>query len=66
MWNRQRFVSASDLEMVSNATQCVVTASAEAPSWQIIEIYWSTTMQKNNIWSIAFVAHREEILKEVR
>jgi hypothetical protein len=56
-------MSASDLEMVSYATQCAVKALAEAPHRQIIEKYWNTTMQQNNIWFIAFVAWTKEILK---
>jgi len=65
MWNRGPVVSASDLEMVSYAMRCVAKALAEAPHWQIIETYWNTSMQQNNIWSIAFEAHTNEILKEV-
>jgi len=65
MWNRQPFMSASDLEMVSYETRCVAKALAEAPHWQIIETYWNTAMQQNNIWSIAFEARMKEILKEV-
>jgi hypothetical protein len=44
MWNRQPFMSASNLEMVSYATQRAVKALAEAPHWQIIEKYWNTAM----------------------
>ena len=65
MWNRRTFMSASDLETVSYATRRVAKALAEAPHWQIIETYWNTAMQKNNIWSIAFEARTKEILKEV-
>jgi len=65
MWNRRPFMSASNLETVSYATRHVAKALAEAPHWQIIETYWNTTMQQNNIWSIAFEAHTTEILKEV-
>jgi len=65
MWNRRLFLSASDLEMVSCAMRCVAKALAEAPHWQIIEMYWNTTMQQNNIWSIAFEARTKKILKEV-
>jgi len=65
MWNRRPFISASDLEMVSYATRHVVKALAEAPHWQIIETYWNTAMQQNNIWSIAFEVCTKEILKEV-
>jgi len=65
MCNRQPFMSASDVNMVSYAMRCVAKALAEAPHWQIIEMYWNTAMQQNNIWSIAFEAHTKEILKEV-
>jgi len=65
MWTRWPFMSASDLEMVSYATLCAAKALAEAPHWQIIEKYWNTTMQQNNILSIAFEACTKEILKEV-
>jgi len=47
-------MSASDLAMVSYATQSVATSSAEAPHWQIIEKYRNTAMQQDNNWSIAF------------
>jgi len=33
MWNRQPFMSASDLETVSYATRCIATAVADAPHW---------------------------------
>jgi len=65
MWNRRLFISASDLEMVCCATQRVAKALSEAPHWQIIETYWNTATQQNNIWSIAFEACTKEILKEV-
>jgi len=65
MWNRQPFISASDLDTVIYATRCVAKALAEAPYWQIIETYWNTAMQQNNIWSIAFEAGKKVILKEV-
>jgi hypothetical protein len=65
MLNRQPFMSASDLETVNYATRRVTKALAEAPPLQIIETYWNTTMQQNNIWSIAFEARAKEILKEV-
>jgi len=65
MWNRQPFMIASDLEMVSYATRRAAKAFAEAPHWQIIEMYWNSAMQQNNIWSIAFEACAKEILKEV-
>jgi len=65
MWNRRPFKSASNFEMVSYATRPVAKALAEAPHWQIIEMYWDTAMQQNNIWSITFEPRRKEILKEV-
>jgi len=65
MWNRRPFMSASDLETVSYATQRVSKGLAEAPHRQITETYWNTAMQQNNIWSIAFEAQTKEILKEV-
>jgi hypothetical protein len=65
MWNGRLFMSASDLEKVSYAMRRVAKALAEAPHWQIIETYWNTTMQQNNIWSIAFEACAKEILTEV-
>jgi hypothetical protein len=46
-----------------NATRS--KALAEGPHWQIIETYWNTTIQQNNIWSIAFEARTKEILIEV-
>jgi len=64
MWNRWPFMSASDLEIVSCATRRIVKALAEAPHWQIIEKYWNTAMQQNNIWSIAFETCTKKILKE--
>ena len=65
MWNRQPFMSASHLEMVSYATQRIAKALAEAPHWRIIEMYWNTAMQQNNIWSLEFEARTMEIFKEV-
>ena len=65
MGNQWLFMNASDTEMVSYATWGVVKALAEALHWQIIEKYWNTTMQQNNIWSIAFKVRTKEILKEV-
>jgi hypothetical protein len=64
-WNRRRFMSASDLKTVSYAMRRVSKALAEGPHWQIIEMYWNTAMQQNNIWSIAFEERTKEILKEV-
>jgi hypothetical protein len=58
-------MSASDSEMVSYATPCVAKALAEGPHWQIIETYWNTAMQQNNIRSIAFEARTKEIMQEV-
>jgi hypothetical protein len=64
MWNRRPLISARDFEMVSYATRYAVNVLAESPHWQIIEKYWNTAMQQNNIWSIAFEACTMEILKE--
>jgi hypothetical protein len=65
MWYRWPFMSATDFETVSYATQPVAKALAEATYWQIIEMYWNTAMQQNNIWSIVFEACTKEIMKEV-
>ena len=56
---------ASDLEMVSYAMQRITKALAEGPHWQIIETYWITAIEQNNIRSITFEARTKEILKEV-
>jgi len=64
-WNRWPFMGAIDLETLSYATQHVAKALAEAPHWSIIQMYWNTAMQENNIWSIAFEARTTEILKDV-
>jgi len=65
MWNRQPVMSASHLEIISYAMQRVSKPVAEAPHWQLIEMYWNTAMQQNNIWSIAFEACTNEMLKGV-
>jgi len=65
MWNRQLFMSTSNLEMVSYATRCAAKVLAEAPHWQMFGKYWNTAMQQNIIWSIALEACTKEILKEV-
>jgi hypothetical protein len=65
MWNRQLIMSVSDLGMVSYAMRRVAKALAEAPHWQIIETYWNTAMQQNNICSIAFEARTKVILKDI-
>ena len=65
MWSRRAFMRVSDLEMVSYAMQCVAKALAKALHWQLIETYWNTARQQNNIWSIAFEADTKELLKEV-
>jgi hypothetical protein len=64
MWNRRLFMSASDLEIVSFATRGAADALGEATHWQIIEKYWNTASQQNNIWSIAFEPCTKEIFKE--
>ena len=58
-------MSASDVEMVSYTMQCVAKALGEGPHWQIIEKYWNTAMQQNNIWYIAFEARTNKIWNEV-
>jgi hypothetical protein len=65
MWNRWPFMGASDWEIVSFATRHIAKPLAVAPHRQIIEIYWNTGMQQNNIWSIPFVASTTEIFREV-
>jgi hypothetical protein len=65
MCNRQPFMSASDLEMVSYATRCIAKALAEAPHWQIIETYWNTAWPQNNVRSIAFEERTMDMLKAV-
>jgi len=60
-----QFMSANDLEMVSYATWHIAQVLAEAPHWRLIEQYGNTTMQRSNIWSIAFEARTKEILKAV-
>jgi hypothetical protein len=65
LWNRRPMISASNLEMVSYATRRVAKALAEAPHWHIIEMYRNSTMQQNNIWSIAFEAPTKDVLKEL-
>jgi len=64
MWNRRPFMSASNLQTVSYTMRPVSKALAEAPHWQIIDTYWHTAMQQNNIWSIAFEVRINEILKD--
>jgi len=65
MWQRWLCRSASNLEIVSNATWQIAKALVEAPHWQITETYSNTAMQRNNIWSIAFEARTKVILKVV-
>jgi len=65
MWNRRPFMSASDLETVSCASQRVAKALAESPHREIIEMYWNSAMQQINIWSIASEARTKKISKEV-
>jgi hypothetical protein len=49
MYNRQPFMSTSELKTENYATRRVSKASADGPHWEIIEPYWNTTMQQNNI-----------------
>jgi len=65
MWNRWPSTRASEWEMVSYGTRRAAKAFAETPPWLIIDKYWNTTMQQNNIWSIAFEGCTKEILNEV-
>jgi hypothetical protein len=65
IWNRRPVMSASDWETVSYATGHVAKGLAEVPHCQIIETFWNTAMQQNNIWSLVFKACTKEILKEV-
>jgi len=57
-------MSATDMEIISYATQRVGKAIAVAPHWQIIATYFNTTMQQNHISSIAFEVWTKEILKD--
>jgi hypothetical protein len=65
MWNRRQFLSGSDSVTVTYTTRQVLKALAKASPVQIIETYWNTALQQNNIWSIAFEARTKEILNEV-
>ena len=65
MWNRRPCISPSDLETVSYAMRRVEKAFTEAPHWKMIEKYWNTAIQQNNIWFIALEARTKEILQEV-
>jgi hypothetical protein len=65
LWNRRSFISATNLETLSYATRRISKALSEAPHSQIIETYWNTAFLQNNIWSIAFETHTNEILKQV-
>jgi len=49
MWNRRPLMSVSRLEMVRCTTLRIAKALVEVPHWQIIEMYWNTAMQQNNI-----------------
>jgi hypothetical protein len=55
-WNRWPVISPSDSETVCYTTRHITKTLAEAPPWQIIEKYWNTSMQQNDIWSIALEA----------
>jgi hypothetical protein len=65
MWNRRPFMSSSHLERVRCAMRQIAKVLAKASHWSIIEMYWNTPLQQNNIWSIAFEAHTQDIMKEV-
>jgi hypothetical protein len=49
MWNRWPFMNESDLETVCYGTRHVAKPFADIPHWQIIQTYWNTGMQQNNI-----------------
>jgi hypothetical protein len=55
---------ATDLEIASFSTQHIAKVLADAPQWQIIEKFWNTAMQQNNISPIACEPHTKEILNE--
>jgi hypothetical protein len=61
MWNIWLFMSVRDLEMVGDATKRIVKTFTKAPHWQKIQKHCNTAMEQNNIWSIAHVAHPEEV-----
>jgi hypothetical protein len=49
MWHRQLLMSVSDLERISYATRRLSKRVAKALHWQMIEKYWNTAMQQNDI-----------------
>jgi hypothetical protein len=51
--------------MISIAMTRIAKAVAKSPHWQIMEKYWNTPMQQNNIWSIALEACTKEIWNKV-
>jgi len=61
LWNRGPFISPSYLGMVSYATRWVAKPFAEAQHSPIMETYWNTPLQPNNMWCIAFDAGTKEI-----
>jgi len=65
MWSRPLSMRASNFEMVCYAMWRIAKALTEAPRWQMIEKYWNTAMEQDNVWSIAFEACTTGILKEV-
>jgi hypothetical protein len=60
-WYAMPPLGASDSEIISHTMRHVAEASAEFLHWQIIVTYWNTSIQQNNIWSIAF----EALIKEI-
>ena len=54
VWARELGMSVSDIDNVSNSTRHVLGALVEAPHWQILDTYWNTAVQQNNIWFIPF------------
>jgi hypothetical protein len=47
--HRQLLMSVSDLERISYAMRHLSKRLAKAPHWQMIEKYWNTAMQQNDI-----------------
>jgi hypothetical protein len=64
MWNRQPLMCGSDLEMVTYTTRHIAKALPQGPHLQIIETYWNTALEQNNIWSISFEPPTKKILNK--
>jgi hypothetical protein len=65
MWKGWPFMSASDLQMGSYATQHLGKELAETPQWQIIEMYRYTAMVQNKILSTVFEVRTNQIWKMI-